>query len=73
MNSGTTRRFRGVLATLPAQVRRQAREAYELFRPDPAHPGLRFKKVHPDPPTYSARIGICFCFWDFVSHRPPGR
>jgi hypothetical protein len=29
-----------------------------LFRENPSHPGLRFKKVHPDPPTYSARVGI---------------
>lgn len=58
MNSRTTRRFRDLLAALPAHVRRQARDAYELFRQDPSHPGLRFKKVHPDPPTYSARVGI---------------
>ena len=58
MNSRTTRRFRELLAALPAQVRAQARSAYELFRQDPTHPGLRFKKVNLDPPTYSARVGI---------------
>jgi len=58
MNSRTTRRFRELFAVLPANVRRQAREAYRLFRHDPAHPGLHFKQVHPDPPTYSARVGI---------------
>ena len=36
----------------------QARDAYELFRQNPSHPELRFKKVNPDPPTYSARVGI---------------
>ena len=60
MNSRTTRRFRDLLAELPAQVRAQAREAYELFRQNPSHPGLRFKKVHSDPLTYSARVGIGF-------------
>ena len=58
MNSRTTRRFRDLLAALPAQVRAQARDTYELFRQNPAHPGLHFKKVHADPPTYSAHVGI---------------
>jgi mRNA-degrading endonuclease RelE of RelBE toxin-antitoxin system len=58
MNSLTTRRFRDLLAALPAHVRAQARDAYKLFRENPSHPGLHFKKVHPDPPTYSARVGI---------------
>jgi hypothetical protein len=58
MNSRTTQRFRDLLAKLPSHVRRQARDAYELFRHNPSHPGLRFKKVHSDPPTYSARVGI---------------
>ena len=58
MNSRTTRAFRELLAALPAHVRHQARDAYRLFRQNPSHPGLRFKKVHPDPPMYSARVGI---------------
>ena len=58
MNSRTTRRFRELLAALPAHVRQQARDAYQLFRQNPSHPGLRFKKIHPDPPIYSARVGI---------------
>lgn len=58
MNSRTTQRFPRLLAALPAHVRQQAREAYVLFRRNPSHPGLRFKKVHSDPPVYSARVGI---------------
>jgi hypothetical protein len=58
MKSRTTRRFRGLLADLPEHVRRQAKEAYRLFRQDLSHPGLHFKQVTPDPPTYSARVGI---------------
>jgi len=60
MNSRTTRRFRALYAALPAHVQRQAREAYRLFQRDPAHPGLHFKQVHADPPTYSARVGISY-------------
>ena len=40
MNSHTTRRFRELLDALPAHVQRQAREAYRIFRQNPAHPGL---------------------------------
>jgi len=58
MNSRTTRRFRELLAALPAHVRKQAHEAYRLFASNPQHPGLHFKQVSADPPTYSARVGI---------------
>ena len=58
MRSRTTRRFRALFAALPANVQRQAREAYRLFQRNPAHPGLHFKQVRSSPPTYSARIGI---------------
>lgn len=37
-------------------MQRQAREAYRRFRSDPSHPSLRFKRVHPISPIYSARI-----------------
>lgn len=58
MNSRTTRRFRELLAKLPEHIRQQARQAYQLFRQNPAHPGLRFRRVHADPPVHSARVGI---------------
>ncbi|NLF69516.1 MAG: hypothetical protein GX575_10735 [Candidatus Anammoximicrobium sp.] len=58
MNSRMTRQFREMLAALPPHVRRQAREAYRLFRDNPRHPGLHFKRVHEDPPIFSARVGI---------------
>ena len=60
MNSRTTRQFRELFAALPSQVQRQAREAYKLFLQNPSHPGLHFKKVHSDPSTYSARVGISY-------------
>jgi hypothetical protein len=60
MNSHTTRRFRELFAALPAHIQRQAREAYRLFRQNPAHPGLHFKQIHDDPLIYSARVGISY-------------
>jgi hypothetical protein len=60
MNSQTTRSFRELFAALPARVQRQAREAYRLFKENPSHPGLHFKQVQSEPPTYSARVGISY-------------
>jgi len=58
MNSRTTRQFRELFAALPRHVQNQASDAYRLFKQDPAHPGLRFKRVHDSPLIYSARVGI---------------
>lgn len=58
MNSRVPRKFRTLLDALPARVRLQAVEAYRQFRLNHSHPGLRFKKVHDDPPISSARVGI---------------
>ena len=60
MNSHTTRRFRSLFEALPTRIQRQARETYRLFRDTPGHPGLHFKPVCNDPPTYSARVGISY-------------
>jgi len=55
--SRTTEGFRKAFQQLPEHIQQQARTAYRLFRQDPAHPSLRFKKVHPSEPIYSARVG----------------
>jgi hypothetical protein len=38
-------------------VKRSARQAYQRFRQNPAHPALHFKLVLPDENIYSVRIG----------------
>lgn len=58
MKSRATRQFHSLLSLLPERVQQQATEAYQLFRQNTAHPGLRFKQVHKNPPTYSVRVGI---------------
>jgi hypothetical protein len=58
IQSRTTRRFREAYADLPEGIRRQARQAYLLFRNNPRHPSLRFKKVDEKTNTYSVRIGL---------------
>ena len=59
MTSHTTREFRDLLTAMPAQVQKQARDAYAIFQQNPSHPGLRFKQVNAGPPAvYSARVSI---------------
>lgn len=56
MKSRTTARFREMFADLPEPIQEQTRKAYRQFKEDPSYPSLRFKKVHPKLPIYSARI-----------------
>lgn len=58
IESRTTRRFREAYASLPEEVRRQAKEAYLLFRENPRHPSLRFKRVDEQSNTWSVRVGL---------------
>jgi hypothetical protein len=41
---------------LPIEIRQQARKAYQLWRINPMHPSLHFKRVHATEPLYSAPI-----------------
>ena len=43
---------------MPNDVQERAQKAYQQFRVDPTHPGLRFKRVSDERPLYSARIGL---------------
>jgi hypothetical protein len=45
------------LADLPDGVKQEAKAAYRLFRNNPAHPSLRFKKLEGEDHIYSVRIG----------------
>jgi hypothetical protein len=41
---------------LPGDVQKQAYAAYQLFKHDPHHPSLQFKRI--EGRLYSARVGI---------------
>ncbi|MCI0439598.1 MAG: hypothetical protein L0177_10770 [Chloroflexi bacterium] len=67
MNSSVTREFRRRLRLLPAEVQEQAARAYALWRANPQHPGLQFKRVSQRQPIYSVRIGMGYRalgFWE---------
>jgi hypothetical protein len=58
MKSSVTRTFRKKLGELPTSIRSQAAKAYALWRDDPYHPSLQFKRVSQRQPIYSARVSI---------------
>ncbi len=41
---------------LPKKIQEQSRKSYKLFKENPNHTSLHFKKVHPTKPFYSVRI-----------------
>ena len=57
MNSRLSDDFLACYARLPSSVRTQARRAYRLWRANPSHSGVQFKRVHTTEPIYSARVG----------------
>jgi hypothetical protein len=58
MTSSVTDEFRQRLARLPAAVQGQAARAYALWRVDPYHNSLQFKRVSQRQPMYSVRVGL---------------
>jgi hypothetical protein len=58
VKSSVTKEFRKRLDQLPAAVQEQAARAYSLWRSDPYHPSLQFKRVSRRQPIYSVRVGI---------------
>jgi len=47
-----------MFANLPVHVQSSAKRAYNLFRLNPAHPGLSFKKINEANNIYSVRVGL---------------
>ena len=56
MNSKTTSQFWKLYDGLPLDIQRRARKAYDLWRANPHHPSLHFKRVDDQEPVYSARV-----------------
>jgi hypothetical protein len=56
VKSRATEKFWKAYGGLPGEIRKRAREAYALFKDDPWHPSLHFKRVHSSLPVYSVRV-----------------
>ena len=58
MTSSVTRSFQMQFRKLPAEVKKSAAKTYGLWRDNPRHPGLQYKRISQSQPVYSIRIGI---------------
>jgi len=58
MKSELTDEFIEYFADLPERVQKTARKNYKLWKQNPSHPSLEFKKLNTEQPTYSVRAGI---------------
>jgi hypothetical protein len=58
VNSLLDDNFLACYARLPSHIREQARRAYRLWRANPSHPGVQFKRISATEPIFSARVGI---------------
>lgn len=56
MKSILTDSFLDAFGDAPPAIREKARKAYSLWRDNPRHPSLQFKRVSANEPIYSARI-----------------
>lgn len=56
MNSRLTEDFLACFARLPNAVKAQARKSYRLWKENPSHPGLHFKRIHGQEALYSVRV-----------------
>ena len=56
MKSTTIDRFWTLYRALPENVRQAAREAFRLFRDNPAHPSLSFERLRGHAESWSVRI-----------------
>jgi hypothetical protein len=53
-----TPRFWAAYRDLPSDVQLTAQKAYRLFREDPQHPSLQFKRINSREPVYSVRVSL---------------
>jgi hypothetical protein len=58
MKSELTDEFIKCFADLPERVQKTARKNYKLWKQNPSHPSLEFKKLNIKQATYSVRAGI---------------
>jgi hypothetical protein len=58
VNSQLASDFLACFAKLPEVVKEQARMCYRLWRDNPAHPSLHFKRIHGQEGLFSVRVGL---------------
>jgi len=56
MKSQATSKFWKLYGRLPRSVQQRARKAYQMWKDNPRHPSLHFKRVDDEESIYSARV-----------------
>ena len=57
MKSKATRKFWKLYERLSDDIQIRSRKVYQIWKANPTHPSLHFKKVDEEEPIYSVRIG----------------
>ena len=57
MKSHTTPKFWKAYDRLPKSIQEHADTAYAIWRQNPFHPSLQFKRVDAEEPIFSVRVG----------------
>jgi len=60
VKSQLTEDFVACFRRLPDEIKELARKNYRLWRENPQHPSLQFKRVNKREPIYSVRVGSGF-------------
>jgi len=68
VKSRATPRFWAAYRELPSEVRDAAQKAYRLFRENPKHPSLHFKRVHKQDPVYAVRVNLGYRAVGLLEH-----
>lgn len=58
MKSHLAEDFTSCFGKLPSRIQRLARKNYKIWKENPLHPGLQFKRVGKRKPVFSVRVGI---------------
>ena len=58
MNSELTEEFIVLFRDLPENIKALAAKNYKLWKNNPSHPGLNFKRIKSSKDIYSIRIGL---------------
>lgn len=61
MKSYTTDDFWAMFEKLPSHIQELAREKYNLWKENPQHPSLQFKKVRGNIYSVRANDNCCWC------------
>jgi len=60
MKSRTTKSFWKYYWALPVEIRQRARQTYKVWRDNPKHPSLFFKRIKQNQQLYSVRISRAY-------------